>query len=95
MQYFLSEFPLRRTKSELPPKCKTQTKRRSAGKRKRLPSSSDHASMPRHDSIKEECDCSDENPFIGDRELGDNDVQTPSNSSLSQESENQEVNVRC
>jgi len=84
------EFPLRRTKSELPPKCKAQNKRISAGKRKRLPSSSDSAAKPRHDSIKEECDASDENPFIGNRELGDNVEHSQSTTSSSQELANQE-----
>lgn len=67
------EFPLRRTKSELPWKRKGG-RGGSEAKRQRLPSSSERERHDRNDSIVEEDDGIDDNPFVGDRELiGDDD----------------------
>ena len=52
-------------------------------KRSRVPSTSDRERLDRNDSIKEEDDPQDVNPFTGDRELGESAGQSSLISSTS------------
>ena len=73
MPTFLIDFPLRRTKSELPSKYQRKTKKSPGiGKQKWRTSLSEQRKIERNDSIQEEeHDVVTENPFAGNRDFSD------------------------